>query len=201
MQELLGLRKHLELELRQDYDMTNLHEGLEKNDLARMVHTEMHIDEFKSKLGRDEDVAVISFKVRGKEPGNDLVNFIEKGYSWVIDADVSSGEMDDGDYIVFVEGERNTDLAKNIMSMMQDIMNLTGQKLADWRVRYRTDTKDHDLTEYSLQRLVPSTAKEYQRRFGDEDLENMKAAAQLKTDKKAPKNDYTESLRRIAGLI
>ena len=104
-----------------------LNEGLEKNDLARLVHTEMHIDEFKSKLGRDEDVVVVSFKVAGKEPATDLVNFIEKGYDWVIDADVSSGEMDDGDYIVFIECERNSDIAKNIIIMMEDVINLTGQ--------------------------------------------------------------------------
>ena len=43
-----------------------LREGLEQNDLKRLVHDEMHIDEFKSKLGRDEDVVVISFKVKVK---------------------------------------------------------------------------------------------------------------------------------------
>ena len=72
-----------------------------------MVHNELHVDEFKSKMGNDEDMVVLSFKVGGKEPAIDLVNFIEKSYDWVIDADTSSGEMEDGDYIVFVEMERN----------------------------------------------------------------------------------------------
>ena len=84
-----------------------LREGLEKGDLARLVHNELHIDEFKSKLGDDRDVVVVSFKVSGKEPANDVVNFVEKGYNWVIDADVSSGEMSDGDFIVFVEIPRD----------------------------------------------------------------------------------------------
>lgn len=83
-----------------------LNEGLEKNNLKRLVHPELHIDEYKSKLGKDEDVVVISFKITGREPAEDLVNFIEKGYDWVIDADVSSGEMSDGDYVVFVECDR-----------------------------------------------------------------------------------------------
>ena len=178
-----------------------LNEGLEKDDLKRLVHTELHIDEFKSKLGRDEDVVVISFKVKGKEPGNDLVNFIEKGYEWVIDADVSSGEMDDGDYIVFVECERKPEVVDNIIVMMEDIMNLTGQKLSDWRVRYYHDTKDHDLTSDSLKKLIPVTGKEYDRRFGKDDIDAMKAAAGVKIDTKAPKNDYTESLRRLARII
>jgi hypothetical protein len=178
-----------------------LNEGLEKNDLKRLVHTEMHIDEFKSKLGRDEDVVVISFKVKGKEPAQDLVNFIEKGYEWVIDADVSSGEMDDGDYIVFVEGERNAEIADNIVSMMEDIVKLTGQKLSEWRVRYYHDTADHDLTVDSLTQLIPVTAKEYDKKFGTADIDAMKDAAGIKNTKKAPDNDYTESLRRLARII
>ena len=178
-----------------------INEGLEKNDLRRLIHDELHIDEFKSKLGRDEDVVVLSFKVHGKEPGNDLVNFIEKGYDWVIDADLSSGEMDDGDYIVFIECERNPEIAEHIVAMMTDLMNLTGQKLSDWRVRYYHSSEDHDLSLDSLKELIPATAKEYERKFGKKDIDDMKAAAGLKSDVRAPKNDYTESLRSLAGLI
>jgi hypothetical protein len=178
-----------------------LNEGLEQNDLQRLVHTEMHIDEFKSKLGRDEDVCVISFKVNGKEPAQDLVNFIEKGYTWVIDADVSSGEMDDGDYIVFVEGERDAGIALNIITMMRDVMNLTGQKMGDWRVRYYTSMEDHPLTVESLTKLIPTTPEEYEKKFGKDDIDSLKTAAGLDVDTKAPKNDYTESLRNLAGII
>jgi hypothetical protein len=57
---------------------SNLTEGLEINDLKRLVHTELHIDEFKSKLGRDEDIIVLSFKLTGRAPASDLVDFLEK---------------------------------------------------------------------------------------------------------------------------
>ena len=163
-----------------------LFEGLEQGDLKRLVHTELHIDEFKSKLGKDEDVCVVSFKVRGKEPAND--------------ADVSSGEMDDGDYIVFVECERDHSIPANIMQMMHDIMNVTAQKLKDWRVRYYKGTEDHTLDTDTLKKLIPQSAAEYHKQYGDDDLESMKAAANIKTDKRAPKNDFTESLRIAAGL-
>ena len=82
--------------------MNQLFEGLEKGDLARLIHPELHVDEFQSKLGDDADVIVLSFKVNTKEPAGDLMAFIEKGYDWILDSDVSSGEMDDGSYIVFV---------------------------------------------------------------------------------------------------
>jgi hypothetical protein len=178
-----------------------LFEGLEQGDLKRLVHTEMHIDEFKSKLGRDEDVCVVSFKVNGKEPAQDLMNFIEKGYDWVIDADVSSGEMDDGDYIVFIECERDEAIPRNIIELMTDVMNVTGQKLSQWRVRYYKSEKDHPLTLSSLKELIPVTDKEYKAKFGDEKLDEMRAIAGVNVTTKAPKNDYTQSLRAAAGLI
>ena len=178
-----------------------LREGLEQGDLKRLVHDELHIDEFKSKLGRDEDVCVVSFKCRGKEPAQDLVNFIEKGYQWVIDADVSSGEMDDGDYIVFIECERDSAIPRNIIMMMNDIMNVTGQKMSQWRVRYYKGAEEHSLTLETLQRLIPTNATEYKKRYGIEDLDKLKAAAGVKVDTKAPKNDFTESLRAQAGII
>jgi hypothetical protein len=143
---------------------------------------------------------VISFKVVGKDPAADLVSFIEKGYTWVIDADVSSGEMDDGDYIVFVEAERNRNIAENIMTMMDDIMNITEQELDEWRVRYYTDNTDHKLDQDSLKKLIPATPEEYQQKFGTKELDSLKAAAGVRVDTKAPKNDYTESLRVAAGI-
>lgn len=178
-----------------------LREGLEQGDLKRLVHDELHVDEFKSKLGRDEDVCVVSFKCKGKEPANDLMNFIEKGYDWVIDADVSSGEMDDGDYILFIECERDAAIPRNIMTMMSDIMNVTGQKLSQWRLRYYKSPEEHSLTFENLNKLVPKNPDEYKKRFGSEDLDKMKAAAGVKVTTKAPKNDFTESLRAAAGII
>ena len=191
--------------------MKQLFEGLETGDLKRLIHTELHIDEFKSKLGADEDTVVVSFKVKGKEPAQDLVNFIEKGYEWVIDADVSSGEMDDGDFIVFIECDRNPKLAQELVEMMEDIMNITEQTAEDWRVRYYTSQEDHKLDVDSLRNLIPSTPEEYERKFGhkdqehkekgdDRDLDNMRSAAGIKVKTKAPKNEYTESLRIAAGI-
>jgi hypothetical protein len=178
-----------------------LFEGLEPNDLKRLIHPELHIDEFKSKLGRDEDICVISFKVTNKEPATDLVSFIEKGYDWVIDADVSSGEMDDGDYIVFIECERNRQICNNIITMMSDVMNVSGQKLSDWRVRYYKDQTDHKLTVASLKELIPETPDEYAKRYGTKDIDKLKTASGIKVKTKAPKNDATESLRIAAGIL
>ena len=50
-----------------------------------------------------------------KSGGRELaLELEEKGYEWVLDADVSSGEMDDGDYLVFVELERTKKLPEQV---------------------------------------------------------------------------------------
>ena len=180
---------------------SNLFEGLEAGDLKRLIHPELHIDEFKSKLGDDADVIVMSFKVKSKEPANDLVAFIEKGYTWVLDADVSSGEMDDGSYIVFVELDRNDTAHANILDLMDDLMNLTEQKLSDWRVRYYKSHKETRLSDDSIKQMIPSSPEAYTRAYGDDELTDLKTAAGVKVDKKAPKNEYTETLRNLAGII
>jgi len=191
-----------------------LRENLEMGDLARLVHDELHIDEYKSKMGTDADVCVISFKVSGKEPSADLVSFIEKGYDFVLDADVSSGEKEGGDYLVFVELERTDKLPEQIIEIMEDIMNLTEQKIEEWRVRYYKSATDNELTQESLANIIPLTPEAYDAKYGDEDeevdstepeditqdLDAMKAAAGVPVTTTAPKNEYTESLRVAAGL-
>jgi len=192
-----------------------LRENLEQNDLKRLVHTELHIDEYKSKMGDDADVCVVSFKVSGKEPSADLVSFIEKGYDYVLDADVSSGEKEGGDYLVFVELERTEKLPEQIIKLMEDLMNLTEQKLSDWRVRYYKSTTDNELTQESLANVIPLSPQAYDEKYGDDDeevdatepeqditqdLDAMKAAAGVPVTTTAPKNEYTESLRIAAGL-
>lgn len=178
-----------------------INEGLEQNDLKRLVQPELHIDEYKSKMGQDEDIIVTSFKVSGREPAEDLVNFIEKGYDWVLDADISSGELVDGDFVVFVEADRNNKFPDQLMSMMQDIMNLTGQQLKEWHLRYRHSSQDHDLNAESIARLVPLSTEDYLRRYGTKALDEMRNAAGVKVSTQAPVNDYTQQLRSLAGII
>jgi len=197
MQTQVLIKKKIKMNKRQQFN-----ENLEYGDLKRLVHNELHIDEYKSKMGDDADVCVISFKISGKEPGLDLVSFIEKGYSFILDADVSSGEKEGGDYLVFVELERTPELPKQIISVMQDIMNLTEQDLDEWRVRYRKSGKEYQLSEDTLKAIIPLTPEKYSQKYNkdQEELDQLKTAAGVDVDTTAPKNEFTESLRIAAGL-
>jgi len=171
--------------------------------LARLVHNELHVDEYKSKMGNDEDIVVLSFKVGGKDPAIDLVNFVEKGYDWVIDADTSAGEMDDGDYIVFVEMERTNRVPTQIMELINDMVGLTENETSSWSVRYYKENRDHPLDEDNLRANIPATSQEYVQRVSkdDNELDKLKAASGVTVTTKAPKNEYTESLKIAAGIL
>jgi hypothetical protein len=193
--------KHLLKQHKESKMSANITEGLEQNDLARLVHPELHIDEYKSKMGKDEDILVLSFKVTGREPAEDLVNFIEKGYEWVLDADVSAGELDDGDFLVFVECDREPAAAENIMAMMKDIMNLTSQVMGEWSMQIRSRPEKLELSADDIKNNVPLTTSSYQAQYGKKGLDEMRTAAGVRVTTQAPVNDHTQLIRSLAGIL
>jgi hypothetical protein len=67
----------------------NISESLRANDLKYFIKKVFEVDSFKSKIGDDKDTVVVSFTVDQQEPAEDLENFLEMGYPFVLDADVS----------------------------------------------------------------------------------------------------------------
>ena len=112
-----------------------LNEGLRSNDLKDMVHSVLTIDTHRSKMGEDRDVCVLSFTVKDRNPAKDLMEFIEKGYPFILDADISAGEENDGQYQVFVEMERTTDLPDQLTELLGGVGQLCGLK--KWKFRYQ----------------------------------------------------------------
>lgn len=154
-------------------------------------------------MGDDEEIVVVTFKVGGKDPAIDLVNFVEKGYDWVIDADTSAGEMEDGDYIVFVEMQRTPRVPKQIIELLADMEPLTDNKIADYRLQYHKTGVESAVTEDALSKMIPRTPKEYLEKVSKDtdELNKLKMQAGVNIKTKAPKNDYTESIRTAAGIL
>lgn len=177
-----------------------LNENLKKHDLIDLVSHKVHIDEYRSKMGSDSDVVVISFKVNGKEPGLDLVDFIEKAYPFVLDADISSGEMDDGEYLVFIELERRSRLVEQILKMISELKNLVNIEAKDFVFKYTKDGEYHPISFNTLSKIIPLTPHDYKVKYEKEPLDEMRTAAGLKVKSKVSKNEYTESLQIAAGI-
>ena len=101
-------------------------DSLKAGDLRNLVKHIFEVDNYKSKMGDDKDIVVLSFTVEHKAPAEDLVSFIEKGYQFVLDADMTPGELSDGKYRVFVEMQRTPKVAEQINDLLYGVQKLTG---------------------------------------------------------------------------
>jgi hypothetical protein len=170
---------------------------LNKNDLIGLLRTKIHVDEFESKMGKDEDIIVISFKLKYQDPAKDLVNFLEKGYEWILDADVSAGTVSDGSWIVFVETERRPSIARKLIDFLEDVKSLSGNNPEEYTFRYKKDTKYIPLTADSFEDTVPLTPREYRRRNKSQELQAMLSAAGVP---KKDTGDFSPDVKEFVNL-
>lgn len=145
---------------------------LEANSLRNLVDHIVEIDSFKSKMGSDDSIVTLAFKVRTEESAKDLAGFIERGYSFVLDADKTSGEQADGMYRVFVEIERNKHAAEQIMELLDGVGKLS--EIDNMKYRYYKNFKSMAATQDSLEETLPKTSDEYNSRVTETRLENYK---------------------------
>jgi hypothetical protein len=143
---------------------------LRSNDLEYLVKKVFEIDSYKSKIGTDEDICVLSFTVDSQDPAKDLANFIEMGYNFVLDADVSSGEMDDGKYRVYVEIERTPKVGAQVAEVIEGVKKLTA--LDDMRFRYFKSFKSEAATEENLAAAIPKDKQAYNVATEENELDN-----------------------------
>ena len=140
--------------------MKQLNEGLRAKDLKDYVSEVFTIDRYKSKMGEDSDVVVLGFRVKEKYPAADLVEFIEKGYSFILDADMSAGEENDGQYQVFVEVERTPNLPGQLRELLSGVSQLCD--CYNWKFRYQKNSSSVEFNEKNIKEHVPTTPEEYE---------------------------------------
>jgi hypothetical protein len=91
--------------------MTNktiLNEGLDHHDLEGQMIPTVTVDEYAAHMGNDSEIVTLAFTIKSEAAGNDLVDWFERGYDFVLDAQVSEGEVKPGQYLVFVEMNRRS---------------------------------------------------------------------------------------------
>jgi len=145
-------------------------DSLQSGDLKNLVSHIFEIDNYRSKMGEDKDVVVVSFTVESKHPAEDLVNFVEKGYQFVLDADMTPGELSDGKYRVFVELERNKEIAENICNMLYGIKKLTG--IDEFKFRYHKSFNSLDAVKEQLEEIIPSNPLTYEQQIQERKASN-----------------------------
>jgi len=136
-----------------------INESLRAADLRGFIKKVIEIDAFKSKIGDDEDIVTMSFTVDHEDPAKDLENFIEMGFDFVLDADVSPGELDDGTYKVYVELERNRHAPEQIREILDGVEKISG--IDNFKFRYFKNFKSQDATEENLSAAIPLDKNAY----------------------------------------
>jgi hypothetical protein len=134
--------------------------SIQNNDLEDLVSSIVSIDQYKSKIGKDENVVVIAFYIKDNDPAKDLSQFIETGHE-CIDVDVSPGPTKDGSYKVFVELERNSKLFDCIDKILKDITRV--DNLAkDFRFKaYKSGDVPKAWSKDNFDRFVISSSYDY----------------------------------------
>ena len=175
----------------------NIFETLQYKDLEGMLKPEIHVDEFTSKMGDDDDIIVVSFFVRDPQASKDLMNWFEKGYDFVIDADRSPGEIKPNRFLVYIEIRRRSTAGAHVQQLLEDLNTLTEFEPEDWTMVY--EGKDVPWSQEEFERLVPLSPKAY-RETHDEAMNEMRVAAGLPTRVIYEEDDAIRALQSAAGI-
>ena len=177
-----------------------LFESLGFRDLEGLLKPTIHVDEFSSKMGDDDDIIVISFFVRDAQAAKDLMMWFEKGYDFVLDADRSPGEIRPGRYLVYVELRRRSTAGGHVEQLLDDLNTLTEfEDSSAWTMHYRD--QEIPFTRDSFDATVPLTPRAYRERY-EKDLNEVRVAAGLPVVTTYDRQDRTlQTIQSAAGII
>jgi hypothetical protein len=162
--------------------MTVLKESLEYHDMKGQVDPVLSIDEYAAKIGPDHEIVTLSFVVKSKLVGEDLVSWFERGYDFVLDASVSDGELEHGKYLVFVELDRRSKVPSRVMLMLEELETLTDIPTTEWEVTIKDQVypaNEDNIRENLI--LNPNLYRDENEKEGE--LNEMRVAAGLEVKK------------------
>lgn len=81
------------------------------------------------------------------------------GFDFVLDADVSPGELDDGTYKVYVELERTRHAPEQIREILDGVEKVSG--IESFKFRYFKNFKSQEATEENLSAAIPTDKNAY----------------------------------------
>jgi hypothetical protein len=162
--------------------MTNktiLNESLDYHDLEGQMLPVVSVDEYAAHMGTDSEIVTLAFTIKSEAAGKDLVDWFERGYDWVLDAQVSEGEVKPGQYLVFVEMNRRTSVPKRIIELLDDLETLTALPVKDWTII--VDEEEYSPEEDVLKQVITISPHDYREteEVEEEEINEMRERAGL----------------------
>lgn len=179
--------------------MKQLNEGLDYHDMEGQIDNNITVDEYAAKMGKDSEIVTLTFKVNSKLAADDLVSWLEIGYDFILDANVSEGEIEPGKWLVFVEMKRKSNIPRKIVEVLEDLKTLTDKDVKDYTIHVNDKSYDADVD--VLKQVIILSPTEYaNKKEKEEELNEMRAIAGIKTKTLHNNDTYIKNLKSIAGL-
>ena len=185
--------------------MTNktiLNEGLDFHDLEGQMIPTLTVDEYAAHMGNDSEIVTLAFTIKSEAAGNDLVDWFERGYDFVLDAQVSEGEVKPGQFLVFVEMNRRSSVPKRIIELLDDLETLTAIPVKDWTII--VDEEEYSPEEEVLKQVITISPHDYREEVEveEEEINEMRERAGLEVKViHADKQDAEiKAFKSMAGL-
>jgi hypothetical protein len=177
-----------------------INEGLDYLDMVGQMKPKVSVDEYAAKMGRDSEIVTLAFIVNSEAAGNDLVDWFERGYDWILDASLSDGQLSPGQYLVFVEMKRRSKVPERIVELLEDLKTLTDMDLDEWTVEVNEEEYEPDATQ--LKQVITISPHEYRvEEESEEELNEMRQKAGLEPVKVLPEQDAElKAFKSMAGL-
>jgi hypothetical protein len=177
-----------------------LFESLSFKDMEGLIKPTIHVDEFSSKMGDDDDIIVVSFFVRDPQAAKDLMMWFEKGYDFVLDADKSPGEIKPGRYLVYVEIRRRSTAGANVENLLNDLNTLTEfEGATDWTMHYKGQEVPFSRDKFDS--MVPLSPRAYREKY-EQDLNEMRVASGMPVVSTYDRSDRDlQKIQSAAGII
>jgi len=177
-----------------------LREGLDYLDLEGQLSPVVTIDEYTAKSGTDDQLITLSFVIKSQKAGEDLSDWFEKGYDFVMDAQVSDGEIKPGRYLLFVEINRRSSSPEKICELLSDLKTLTDYDLNDWTIHINDEDYDADVD--VLRQVMILSPQQYRKnKENQEELNEYREIAGLDTKNIYDSSDKDiQNFKNLAGL-
>ena len=175
-------------------------EGLDYLDMVDQIEPNVSVDEYAAKMGRDSEIVTLAFIVKSEAAGNDLVDWFERGYDWVLDASLSDGQLEPGQHLVFVEMKRRSKVPERIVELLEDLKTLTDMDIDEWTVQVNEEEYKPDVEQ--LKQVITISPHEYRvEEEGEEELNEMRQKAGLEPVRVLPEQDAElKAFKSMAGL-
>lgn len=174
-------------------------EGLDFRAMEGQIVPLITVDEYVAKMGKNSDIVTLSFIVKSEAAGNDLVDWFERGYDWILDASLSDGEIESNRWIVFVELNRRSTVPNKIIELLKDLKTLTNLKLSEWTIQI--EDEDYEPEEQIIKQVIICNPNEYKMEKENEDeLNEMREVAGLQIKSSPPEDTELKDYISKAGL-